>query len=49
MLQNGQVFDMEVCFGVSLELSAGFSRVNALEDAQSAEVLQRDLHLPDGV
>ena len=49
VLQNFEVLDVEIGFVVAFELLFGFARVDTFKDAESAEVLQRDLHIADGV
>jgi hypothetical protein len=43
------VLEVVVGLGCSLEFFGGFSGVDALEDAEFAEVLERELELPDGL
>lgn len=44
VLQYLDVFNMEVSLCISLKLLPWLSWVDTLEDAESAEVLERDLH-----
>lgn len=49
VLENLQIFDVEVGFVVALELFLWLAWIYSLQDAESAEVLQRDLHVPNRV
>ena len=49
VLQNAEVFHMEVSLVVSSELLVGLSGVDTLQDANASEVLERQLHAADGV
>lgn len=49
VLQNLKVLDMEVSLVVTLEALVGLARVDTLEDAELAEVLEADLHSADGI
>ena len=49
VFQDFEVLHVEVGLVVSLELLAGLSRVNAFDDAESAEVLQADLQVADSI
>ena len=49
VLQNLKVLDMEVSLVVTLEALVGLAGVDALEDAELAEVLEADLHSADGI
>ena len=49
VLQNLKVLDMEVSLVITLEALVGLARVDTLEDAELAEVLEADLHSADGI
>lgn len=49
VLQNLEVLDVEIGFVVAFELLLGFAGVDTFKDAESAEVLQRNLHVADGI
>ena len=49
VLQNLQVLHVEISLVVALDFLLWLARVHALQDAEAAEVLQRDLHVADGV
>lgn len=49
VLQNLEVLYMEVGFVVAFELLLWLSGVDSFENAQSAEVFKRDLHVTDGI
>lgn len=47
VFQNFQVLHMEIGLGIALKLLSWLSWVDAFEDAESSEVLERYLHLSD--
>ena len=49
VLQNFKVLDMEVSLVITLEALVGLARVDTLENAELAEVLEADLHSTDGI
>lgn len=49
VLQNLQVFHVEVGLVVALDLLLGLTGVDTLENAQAAEILQRHLHISNRV
>ena len=49
VLQNLEIFDMEVSLVISLQLFARLSWVNPFEYTKSSEVLQTDLEISNGV
>ena len=49
VLQNLQVLDVEIGLVVALDLLLGFTGVHTLENAQTTEILQSDLHISDRV
>jgi len=47
VLQNLEIFDVEVSLIVTLEFLSGLTRVNTLENAQTSKITQGDLHVAD--
>lgn len=49
VLQELNILDMEVGFGVSLKLFLGLTRVNTLKDADAPKVLETQLQTPNSI